>query len=214
MRKTLRTTGSVFITLGVLILYFVVYEIFGTSLQTHAHQRALQKEFAAILDDPRSHLPDVPTASPTPAAPTAKPGVHGIAELIIPSIGIDDIVVQGVTLYALAYGPGHYPDSADIGAKGTAAIAGHRTGWGSPFYNLNELGTGDTVILKTVHGTFTYRVTRGNVVVHADDYQVIRGDPNSDAETKLTLTTCTPRYTSKNRLIVWADLIKAEPVAA
>jgi sortase A len=210
MRRTLRTTGSVFITLGVLILYFVVYELFGTSLQTHAHQRVLKHEFQALLDDPRSALV-VPTASPTPAAKApAKRPIHGIAELIIPKIGVDVIVVEGVSLSDLAYGPGHYPDSAAFGAKGSAAIAGHRTGWSQPFYSLNELAKGDLVVLKTVRGTFTYRVTRA-VVVEPTQYGVILGDPNSTASSKLTLTTCTPRYTSKHRLIVWADLIKAEP---
>src|SRR5437867_6583834 len=145
MRRVVRTTGSVFITLGLLILYFVVYEIFGTSLVTHAHQRVLRKEFQAILEDPRTAVP-VPTGSPS-ASPAAKIiRRHAIAELIIPKIGVDDIVVEGVTLDDLAYGPGHYPDSAQFGVKGTAAIAGHRTGWSQPFYDLNDLTTGDTVI--------------------------------------------------------------------
>jgi sortase A len=210
--RVVRGTGTAFIVLGLLVLYFVLYELVGTSIQTHAHQRALKAEFAELLDEPQHKSAAGFTITP-PAA--TKSTVTGIAEIIIPKIGIDDIVVQGVTLYDLAYGPGHYPDSAPIGSQnGTAAIAGHRTGWGSPFIRLDELTTGDTITLKTQDATYTYRVTRGGVVVEPTDYWVIKGDPQSDAKGKLTLTTCTPKYTSRHRLIVWADLVNVAPRVA
>ena len=208
--RIVRGTGTTFIVFGLLILYFVVYELVGTSLQTHAHQRALRTQFAELLDEPQGK--SAAGFVPKPVAGSGKATVNGIAELIIQKIGVDDIVVEGVSLYDLAYGPGHYSDSAPIGAaNGTTAIAGHRTGWGSPFIRLDELGAGDTIILKTAQGTYTYRVTRGNVVVEPSDYWVIKGDPNSTAKGKLTLTTCTPKYTSRHRLIVWADLISVAP---
>lgn len=208
--RILRNTGTVFIVVGLVILYFVVYELFGTSLQTKAHQNALRSQFVELLNDPRLHNTPTPTVSPS-AKPAAKRTVNGIAEIVIPKIHVDAIVVEGVTLYDLAYGPGHYPDSATIGAQGTSAIAGHRTGWGSPFIRLDELDAGDEIVIKTPRATYTYRITRGNVVVRPSDYWVVAGDPQSKAKTKLTLTTCTPKYTSRNRLIVWADLIKTEP---
>jgi len=211
--KIVRGTGTTFILLGLVILYFVVYELVGTSLQTHAHQRALRSQFAELLDQPPSKSASGFVSNPGPASKKAT--VSGIAEIIIPKIGIDDIVVQGVSLYDLAYGPGHYSDSAPIGsANGTAAIAGHRTGWGSPFIRLDELATGDTITLKTAQATYTYRVTRGNVVVEPTDYWVVKGDPQSQAKGKLTLTTCTPKYTSRHRLIVWADLVSVAPRVA
>jgi sortase A len=206
--RIMRGTGTVFIVLGAVILYFVAYELVGTSLQTHAHQSALRKEFDDLLRE-RVTPSTLPSASASPK-PGAKPKVNGIAELIIPKIGIDDIVVEGITLYDLAFGPGHYTDSAPIGGVGTTAIAGHRTGWGSPFIRLDELGAGDLVVLKTPQATYTYRVTR-SVIVKPTDYWVVQGDPQSRARSKLTLTTCTPKYTSRNRLIVWGDLIKTEP---
>lgn len=211
LMKILRGTGTVFIATGLLLLYFVAYELVGTSLQTRAHQSQLREAFADVLDDPNVVNPTV-SPSPTPSVePKRKTGIKGIARLIIRKIGVDDIVVEGVSLARLAYGPGRYPDTAPIGGKGSTAIAGHRTGWGSPFYNLNRLTTGDTIVLITPRTTYTYRVTKGNVVVGPNDYYVVNGDPNSKAASKLTLTTCTPRYTSKNRLIVWADLVKTEP---
>jgi len=207
--RIVRGTGTTLIVFGLVVLYFVLYELVGTSLQTHAHQRALRTQFAQLLDEPNK------TAAgfvPKPVTGSGKATVNGIAEIIIPKIGVDDIVVEGVSLYDLAYGPGHYPDSAPIGAQnGTAAIAGHRTGWGSPFIRLDELTTGDTITLKTAQGTYTYRVTRGDFVVEPSDYWVIKGDPKSSAKGKLTLTTCTPKYTSRHRLIVWADLVGVVP---
>lgn len=207
--RVVRGIGTTFIVLGAIILYFVVYELVGTSLQTRSHQSALRQAFIEVLNDPKVRVSPTPTASPVP-----KPGkrrVTGIAQLIIPKLGIDDIVVEGVSLNNLAYGPGRYPDTAAIGGPGSTAIAGHRTGWGSPFLNLDDLDTGDQIILRTPRATYTYVVTRGNVVVTPNDYWVVSGDPQSKARSKLTLTTCTPKYTSKNRLIVWADLTKTEP---
>lgn len=210
--RLLRGTGTVFIVLGLVILYFVVYELFGTSLQTRGHQNALRSEFAALLDDPRITTP-TPTATPSvPPRSKSGPRPKAIAQILIPKIGVDDIIVDGVSLYVLGFGPGHYPDTAPIGApQGTAAIAGHRTGWGSPFIDLDQLDAGDEIILRTPQATYTYRITRGNVVVRPSDYWVVNGDPQSKAKAKLTLTTCTPKYTSRNRLIVWADLVKTEP---
>jgi sortase A len=212
--RILRGTGTVFIVLGLVLLYFVVYELFGTTLQTRAHQNDLRSEFSAMLDDPR--ITATPSVTPSAAPPKkSRPRPNAIAQIIIPKIGVDSIVVEGVTLSALGYGPGHYPDSARIGAAtGTAAIAGHRTGWGSPFINLDRLQSGDEIILRTPQATYRYRITRGNVVVTPNDYWVVNGDPQSKAKAKLTLTTCTPKYTSRDRLIVWADLMKVEPRAA
>lgn len=207
--QAMRRVGNVLIVIGLLLLYFVVYEVFGTSLETRRHQSSLRAEFADILDDPRT----VPTVSPSPE-PSAirrspqRPPV--IAQLIIPKLGVDVIVIEGVRIADLAWGPGRYPDSDAIGAKGSTAIAGHRTGWGSPFYNLDHLVGGDEVIIRTARATYHYRVTKGNVVVGPDDYWVTDGDPASRAPSKLALTTCTPRFTSKQRLIVWADLVSTE----
>ncbi len=208
-----RRIGNTLIVVGLLLLYFVAYEVFGTSLETRRHQSALRTEFADILDDPRTIPTGPPTPSPLPAQPVTR-RVPAIAQLVIPKIGVDAIVVEGVELANLVWGPGRYPDSAGIGSAGSTAIAGHRTGWGSPFYNLDQLGSGDEILLRTARATHHYRVTRGNVVVGPDAYWVVNGDPESKAPSKLALTTCTPRFTSKDRLIVWADLVKTVPRVA
>jgi sortase A len=206
MRRVVRWSGTTFITTGLLILLFALYELVGTSIITNGRQRALAEDFREQLAQP------VPTASATPTATPrpAKSGANAIARIHIPKIAVDDIVVEGVTLSNLAYGPGHYPTSAKIGQKGAAAIAGHRTGWGSPFIRLDELRKDDEIVLETTVATYTYRVTR-TTVVNPEQTSVLRGDPRSKAMHKLVVTTCTPKYTSRRRLIIWADLVVTVP---
>ncbi|MGH2829660.1 MAG: sortase, partial [Actinomycetota bacterium] len=148
--------------------------------------------------------PPAPESRPRPANPRA------IALLKIPRIGVDVIVVEGVRLPDLVYGPGRYPQSAKIGADGSTAIAGHRTGWGSPFLNVDRLRVGDAITVQVPSGTvYRYRVS-GTRVVGPGASWVLRGKPGSTATRQLTLTTCTPKFTSRNRLIIWADLVATE----
>jgi len=210
----LRITGNVFIVLGATLLFFVLYELVGTSMITDRHQSALAEQFDLTFERPPLAQPttDPVVASPSP---TAKPRAHSagpepIARIIIPSIGVRNIVVEGVTLNDLAWGPGHYKGTSDIGQAGVTAIAGHRTGWGSPFINLDKLERGDEIIFETPEATYTYEMTR-RTVVDAGDVKVLLGDPKSNSTHKLTLTTCTPKYTSLRRLIVWGDLVDVKP---
>ena len=82
-----------------------------------------------------------------------------MAKIEIPRIGVDWIVVEGVDVADLRKGPGHYPGTALPGVRGNVAIAGHRTTYGAPFQDINELDPGDEIILTTVTGRYVYRVT-------------------------------------------------------
>lgn len=207
-RGALRISGILFTSIGVVILLFAFYEVVGTTAITKRHQATLQREFGEILAaqaEPPAGTPNRPVAplpTPTPEAP--------IARLRIPKIGLDVIVVEGVSRSALAKGPGHYPRTADPGARGPSAIAGHRTGWGAPFFDLNRLQTGDRVVVETSRATFTYLVTR-KTIVEPSAVWVLNGDPRSGSDFRLTLTTCTPKFTARDRLVVWADLVRAVP---
>lgn len=214
--KALRVTGNVFILIGATFLFFVVYELIGTSAITAGHQRALATEFEEPDDDPvvvePSPSPE-PTETKEPEAPPPPPPKLGspIARLRIPSIDVDMIVVEGTSLDELAKGPGHYRETPLPGQRGPVGIAGHRTGWGSPFIDLDRLGRGDRIIIELKDDQrFVYEVTNTRVVDPGDVW-VLNGDPRSDAEYSLTLTTCTPKYTSRNRLIVWADQVSPDP---
>ena len=197
--RALRTTGKILVVLGLTVLFFVFYEVAGTSIITEHHQQALAREFD---DEVRAHNPVVgKTPSPEPALPR-----HAVARIVIPKIGVDRIVVEGVTPGDLRYGPGHYPRTPMPGERGAAGIAGHRTTWGAPFNRLDELVAGDMIILQTPRASYRYRVTHSKVVDPGDSW-VLTGDPRSTASRRLTLTTCQPKYSAAHRLVVWADLI-------
>jgi sortase A len=113
----------------------------------------------------------------------------------------NDVIVQGVDDDDLRQGPGHYPGTPLPGQAGNAAIAGHRTTYAAPFYNLNELQVGDPIVVTTSQGTFHYAVTQSEVVSPTD--ATVLDDTTTP---ELTLTTCNPRYSSSQRLVVVALL--------
>ncbi len=131
-----------------------------------------------------------------------------LALLEIPAIGRSDIVVPGVSLNDLKDGPGHYPDTPLPGQLGNASIAGHRTTYGAPFFNVDDLVPGDELIVTMLTGDqFIYEVT-GIEVVSASDYWVVTtSDPN---KAELTLTSCHPKYTARDRIVVHSVLNPAK----
>ena len=126
-----------------------------------------------------------------------------LARLEIPRIGADHIVVAGVSTEDLRKGPGHYPDTPLPGQQGNAAIAGHRTTYGQPFYDIDVLEPGDEMVVTTPAGRFVYVVT-GQQIVAPSDYEVVATvDPTA---ANLTLTSCHPRFTARERIVVSGEL--------
>jgi len=204
---------------GVLVLLFVAYQLWGTGLYTRARQSQLRAEFNRELAHLHQRSPRLPTPS-TPTTTTTVP-FEGVVEpvpgdvpadgqpvgtIVIPKIGADYVVVQGVSTTDLELGPGHYPGTPLPGQPGNAAIAGHRTTYLAPFANINELQPGDPIYVTTVQGRFEYLVTR-SLVVDPSDVAVL--DPTSTPT--LTLTTCNPRYSAAQRLVVQATLYDPSP---
>ena len=134
----------------------------------------------------------------------APPEGDAVGEIIIKKIDVDWAVVEGVQLTDIAKGPGHYPGTPLPGQIGNAAIAGHRTTHGAPFYRVDELTVGDKIVVKTLAGTYTYVVTQKPFAVDPTDYGVVANTP--DAE--LTLTSCNPRYSAAQRIIIKARLVR------
>ena len=186
------------IGLGALILAFVAYQLWGTGLSESHSQNALRHQLAGHLGHqaPSSTVPATAPPNPPPAEGTAV-GIISIAK-----IGVDKAVVEGTGTSDLRHGPGHYAGTPLPGQPGNVAIAGHRTTYGAPFYNLNELGYGDPILVTTPQGTFHYNVTR-SFVVAPSEVSVIAPSPASE----LTLTTCNPRFSASQRLIVQASLV-------
>jgi sortase A len=148
-------------------------------------------------------------SAPATTAPTAVASLPSIAEgdpiarLELPSIGVDKIVIAGVDKNDLKKGPGHYPETPLPGQLGNSAIAGHRTTFGQPFFDVDKLDNGDEIVVTTLAGRFVYRVT-GQEIVSPSDYQVIATTDPTTAT--LTLTSCHPKYTARERIIVYAEL--------
>lgn len=169
-------------TAGILILLFVVYQLWGTGLFTARSQQRLDDEFVAARDRYREQTTTStsPTTStnPTTSTSTGDPGGPGdgassgavdidlpiidegdaVGRIRVDKIGIDWTFVQGTSRDDLRKGPGHYLGTPYPGQTGNAAIAGHRTTYGAPFNRIDELDPGDRIEIETFWGDFTYQV--------------------------------------------------------
>ena len=206
--------GQTLITAGVVILLFVAYELWWTGFTTRHYQHqllnALHTEWTRGI-----------TISNPPFG-------SGIAILRIPRFGsgYHFVVVQGTSTADLIKGPGHYPGTAMPGQVGNFAVAGHRTTYLHPFYNLNQLKTGDPIVLETRTTWFIYRVqnipqtpARAQEIVSPSDVSVAYPVPDQSNPNKvptqrvLTFTSCNPRYSAAQRIVVHALLASAQPKA-
>lgn len=204
IRRAVRGTGKALISVGVLILLFVVYQLWGTGLKHDREQESLRSRFAAELASPTTALPA--SASPSPPENSDPPGqsvCDACAALIsIPKIGLDEVVVEGVEVDDLKKGVGHYPYTKMPGEAGNAALAGHRTTYGAPFNGLDELTMGDAISVTTRAGTFRYNVME-KMIVTPETVEVL----DNTADNRLTLTTCHPKLSAEKRLIIVAHLV-------
>lgn len=129
-----------------------------------------------------------------------------IGKIQIPSIGVDEYVVEGTDTDHLRKGPGHYPETPLPGQPGTVAIAGHRTTYGAPFRHLDELKRGQRIILDMPYGRFVYRVTKLKIV---DDQDLSVLDDVGYKQ--LILSACHPLYSAAQRIIAFAKQVKRGP---
>jgi LPXTG-site transpeptidase (sortase) family protein len=195
LRAVIRAFGFGCLMVAAGLAGYVTWLLWGTGLETARAQDQLRTQVAPFFE--------------RPTAPRGRerylPG-EAYAAIVIPSIDIDFIVVQGTDYVSLKKGPGHYRDSADPWDRtGRVGIAGHRTTYLHPFLNLDRVHAGDMIELITKHGTYTYEVDRNFVLPQAGSGVVL-------AQTKrrsLVLTTCHPKYSSRDRLIVTATLVQS-----
>ncbi|HEX6312265.1 MAG TPA: class E sortase [Acidimicrobiia bacterium] len=217
MRRVLGVVGRVFVTVGLLILLFVAYQLWGTGFVEARAQDDLRREFEADLEagtpqtsstsggadetgTSTSTTTTTTTTVPVPIPPDGEP----VAIVRIPKIGLDKVVVEGTTVADLRKGPGHYAGTPLPGQLGNAGIAGHRTTYGAPFHNLDQLIVGDTISVETLAGTFDYVVSEPPFAVKPNQTEVLANE-TPEAPT-LTLTTCNPKYSAAERLVVKAEL--------
>lgn len=138
----------------------------------------------------------------------------GLTTLRIPKIDVEVLVVEGTTAAALRAGAGHYVDSPLPGEVGNVAIAGHRTTYGRPLNRMDELDEGDVVELETPVAVYTYRAV-GAFGGHANPWVVPPTDLSvvapEQARSLLTLTTCHPKGSARQRLIMRFELVGTQP---
>ncbi|WP_128981607.1 class E sortase [Streptomyces roseicoloratus] len=159
-----------------------------------------------------------PPGSESFGGPPGRASASAFAVLRIPRLGLSVPVAHGVGRRGVldkGYA-GHYPGTAQPGRTGNFALAGHRNTHGEPFRYVNRLRAGDPITVRTRDGTYTYRVDRILPQTSPRDTGVIAPVPRSLHKPSygydrpgayLTLTTCTPEFTSTYRLVVWALLV-------
>lgn len=217
-RRVLRWTGWTLVAAGVLVLLYLAYLLFFTNLTAGAEQSRLLEQWERDVGSlggslPEGSEPAPPAARAEPDDPAGTDGAYAAmwferdGERIVHDEPL--FVVEGVTLEHLERGPGHYPDSDVPGGDGNFAVSGHRTTYGAPFYHLDRLRPGDEIHVLDRRGReFVYGVAEARVVAPTDVW-VVEDDPLGTGAPTMTLTTCHPRFSAAQRLVVFARLQEA-----
>ena len=257
VRKAVRTFGELMITAGMVILLFVVYEVYITDLISAGKQN----EATSALDSQWNSNTVTPVDPQRQAQYDLIEG-KAFAKMYIPVFGPDYkfSIVEGTTDKHLEVGPGHYVGTALPGNPGNFAVAGHRVGKGAPFNDLDLLSSCDAIVVETQTNWVVYRMlpttgeeagwaegkakspkcakvaplkdlnnaaaspyskTVGQEIVSPTQGEVISAVPHFTGElpaaqqaSLMTLTTCHPRFSDKQRLIVHAVLTMSYPKAS
>lgn len=220
--RVVRVVGWSFVGVGLFLLGFVAHQLFFTTWLAQQNNTELADEAEAYfataqvetVDYVEPGAPDVTDAEPGDVPPEPAPTL--LVEPIPPAgqpfaiIRIPTIerlaegwtVVEGVTRADLRNGAGHMPTTPLPGQPGNAVISGHRTTYGAPFHELDQLEPGDLIEVETALGVHTYAV-RESIIVRPTELWVVGDRPGG----WLTLTTCHPKYSARQRLIVFAELV-------
>jgi LPXTG-site transpeptidase (sortase) family protein len=240
LTRIVRIVGWTSIAVGLLILGFVVQQLFVTTWFSQQHQEALNEEaeehFVTAEITEVEYIPLPSTGNPEEGTVnpdgTVTPGAGGsgtdegaplvpekrtllvestpekgtaFAVIRIPTIErLEEgwAVVEGVELRNLKNGAGHMPHTPLPGMPGNSVISGHRTTYGAPFHEIGDLVPGDVIEVDTAIGTHTYEV-REIIIVQPTELWVTEPREGS----WLTLTTCHPKFSARQRLIVFAELV-------
>ncbi|MBD0841104.1 MULTISPECIES: class E sortase [unclassified Streptomyces] len=220
MRVVVRTVSELCITVGAVIVLFVVYVLFWTGVKAEN-----------VMDDQIDRLEEQwarESVRPTPSGASStgppKPAAYRSGEpfaiMYIPRLGFtwNKPVLEGTATGTLKKGLGHYARTAQLGQKGNFSVAGHRRTYGDPFKDFPRLRAGDAVVLTDGTTWFTYRIDKGPYKTVPSDVGVVDPVPRKSGYTRegryLTLTTCDPEWGHSHRLIVWAHLDATQPVEA
>jgi sortase A len=218
MRYKVQVVGWALIWSGLFIFGYLGWQLFGTDVINAGVQAEASEELEVVLEesDPVPESVDsaeylgagviVPPQIPQVVDFTSEEPVavgESFAFMSIPKIGMEGLVVyEGVDRETLRKGPGHMGSTALPGQPGNAVISGHRTTYGSPFFDFDLLEPGDTVEVETATGSHVYEVREIQVVAPTDVW--VTGDRPGGW---LTLTTCNPKFSARERLVVFAEMV-------
>jgi sortase A len=195
MRAALRFVASVMMVSGALLITDAAVTLLW------------QEPVSAFVADRQQAKLEEALASPPPRVIQKMPlPGDAVGRLDIPAIGVREYVVEGTDTGNLRKGPGHYPDTPLPGERGTSAIAGHRTTYGAPFRNIDDLKRGQEIAVELPYGRYVYRVERTRIVDDSDlsVLRKVRYD-------RLVLSACHPLYSAAQRVIAFARLVRREP---
>ncbi len=149
---------------------------------------------------PPAAAPQAPINPPTDSY-AAEPVIE-VGSIVIPKLGVDMTMYEGIRLTTLDYGPGHWPGTAMPGQAGNVVVGGHRTSSHRVFRNIDQLNPGDEIIFRDGAGQHTYRVNRTEIVT-PDAVWIVNPTPTPTA----TLFACNPPGSTRERIVVFADLV-------
>ncbi|WSY82330.1 class E sortase [Streptomyces sp. NBC_00876] len=233
--RGLWTGAELVMTLGVVLLLLVAHQLWWTNRQARAEASHTVQSLQRDWDEPEgagAEAVDPPPAQASPDPADDSPAVgaqdkedsggaprrsQAYAVIRIPRIGLTAPVAQGISRSGVldkGY-VGHYPGTAQPGGSGNFALAGHRNTHGEPFRYINRLRSGDRITVETRDAVYTYTVDKTLARTVPGDGGVVAAVPRSNikpyvgyraAGSYVTLTTCTPEFTSRYRLVVWGKL--------
>ncbi|WP_371496738.1 class E sortase [Kitasatospora sp. NBC_00374] len=220
--------GELLVTLGVLLALFAVYSLWWTDVV--ADRRAdqaggrLREAWSTTPTPTPGPVPLPPDGSATPPSPGYAAG-DGVGFLHVPALGkgYQVLIRMGTDEGTLAEGvAGVYTEPYEAAMpwdeEGNFALAAHRDGHGAKFHDLDLVGPGDALVVETRDKWYVYRVDGTLPQTSQYDTGVIApvptGSPYHAPGRYITLTTCTPVYTSLYRMAVWGSLVREEPVDA
>ncbi|CAA9480749.1 MAG: hypothetical protein AVDCRST_MAG38-2011 [uncultured Solirubrobacteraceae bacterium] len=216
-RGTRGTLAALLMIGGVLLILDAVLTVTWQEPVSWAYARLQQERLDARLEeppvlaaaerrvvarlDPRRRL----AFSARAVRAASSPG-DPLGRVRMPTIGVSTVFVEGTDTDSLRSGPGHYPGTPLPGARGTVAIAGHRTTYGAPFRALDRLRRGHEVEVETSYGRFSYTVERIQIVAPTALWVTRRVGHD-----RLVLTACHPLYSAAQRIVVFARLTGSQP---
>jgi sortase A len=219
MLRLVRIFAWTMIWSGTIILGYVAFQVYGTDLLNQQGQAEARAELPAILDQRAQAVATTTTsttssttADPEQPEPEPEPGPELVVEppvsegeafaaLRIPAIEVEQVIYEGVDRETLKLGPGHIPWTSLPGQPGNAVLSGHRTTYGRPFFDLDQLQLGDVIEVETAIGISVYTVRDREIVTPTDVWVT---EPREGSW--LTLTTCNPKFSARERLIIFAEL--------